>query len=688
MDDVFYGEAFPFVEPIEDGEFYGQQLLFLDLVEVLVQFEEQQPLSANVNPTHIAPIEEQQPLQDDFLWQLTILMDEQPAPVDDWLMSLTTVMEEQQPLQDELRPTVVYTFEEQQSLVDDMFYHLTVVAEEQQPAGDEIKPGIRVTFDEQQKLVDEFKNIIEFDYQTSFKVKILQLIETHDAFESIILPFNPPNTNVLDDPLNSFEPIIVIDGVTYAGVAPPGVTDLVQWNPQAITGSECDLASYSIGLGFGGGSWEISGPSIGIGLGSQANIAGLVGICTDQGNTSSNSGKYQVASGIFGSRNMNKQMLLVLDKSQLGQVSRLMPNIYLNAPTTTNWTSVAAAAIALAGACSVNLQWAARDMPLTDMFAETGMTIIDALQSLAGRVGGFLCWNGNQGYVVVDPAIGNGGWSAPPCNLISAGGVSARRHLDLSRDIILVQVKTGSKGGISFNANPLQKPPPEQVETIWTISDSIPKEGQQWHVEMPGDFKRSSLINPLANNGRVQVIPAKVGATTSSLFVPPIVSTDDGPKYDHTKWFTAGLPVIHDPKSGKYKLVVTRDLFPVDDLNKGEYVVNIGYVRELDRLQEDFETQIQNNTEKERLRRQSENERIRFLKTGTATLNCLFYGSVPLPGQRASFGYDGAAMSGIIESVNISNGQMSVTIGQYTRVNLMTARSAIDWYYATGSPPA
>ena len=73
---------------------------------------------------------------------------------------------------------------------------------------------------------------------------------------------------------------------------------------------------------------------------------------------------------------------------------------------------------------------------------------------------------------------------------------------------------------------------------------------------------------------------------------------------------------------------------------------------------------------------------IRFLKTFTATVKFIFFGSIPLPGMRLSITRCGENVQGIIESVSLSDGIVSVEIAEYLRINLLDQK--LNWELTNG----
>lgn len=521
------------------------------------------------------------------------------------------------------------------------------------------------------------------------KSQILKYEVASLPIDTAIVSWNPSPVEDPTDPLNTFSPVLIVDGVVYFGTPPVGVTDLIDLDWTQFTAGICEALSYNVSLGFGGGSFEFQteiDPMLTIG--QTLDVAGLKGIVMESMIAIVAGGQHiWITKGIFGSPNMEKQLLLYI--SGMEAIAGLAPNIYLGQPTVAQWSSIRVAAKAIANALNVDLQWLVQDQPLYEIFGETGLTIIDALHSLASRVNATVLWNGKFGYVVADLQEGWGGANLRlDCAEIATGGIQGGKIFNLKRTAVLQPVTAAQVNAVDWNEHPLAAPRGPSVTQLYSSPQAV-KAGVKQYLELPSDYKRNIGLVTSASaiaGGKIRVIPNDIPSGVSSPFIPPLTADPaQGTIYDPGVWFDATLPIITDRHSGKDLLDLSALPFPSGGDNKCS--ISVGFERDFNQLEELQKELVRLKLEQAKLRQAAENSKLAYFKIGASQVNVLFQGYIPLPGRKVDLVFDGVPIKGIIESTNIQNGIMSLAIGDHVHVNRMTARGKLDYYQATGQPP-
>ena len=158
---------------------------------------------------------------------------------------------------------------------------------------------------------------------------------------------------------------------------------------------------------------------------------GFTGTIVDWGRTVSTTEKFYTTSGIFGTPTLNKQFnIITYQSSQYFQFLTNQSNLY-SVPPQNSFTTVGGMARAVADLCGISLSFIVPDAPYHDSLSQSGLTGLEALNSLASLVGATLRWNGNNHYTICYPDYYAGLWEVPYEDLIDASGISYEYHLDL-----------------------------------------------------------------------------------------------------------------------------------------------------------------------------------------------------------------------------------------------------------------
>lgn len=540
---------------------------------------------------------------------------------------------------------------------------------------------------------------IEHSYST--EIQSLKRNQASYSTEIQSLNYAAPAISDPTNPTNSFFPSIYIDGSTYsehvatAIPSPPakGVYINADWGAGI-----CDIIGYQVSLGLnGGGQFSMLTQTPVAAIGSVVTLFGITGVITYSACVSGRSAKGYKTEGIFGnSRELNKQMLLVLQAPQLKHLNSLFrQDIFLQNAPSTQWRSVADCALAIASYAQIGLSWQAPDVPLTDAFLETGITVGDALRSLAGRVGALFLWNGNTNYVVTTPDTGYGGWATVPCELVNAGGIEVGTILDLTGPILYFPVNPVQNGNAIFNRrDPILFPPAAPIISKGSFTQVPTLNAAPRYIDLDGDTKLTDGVIPIVNseNGlRYQIVRGINQPDTGDPgIVPKILDTvPSSPTFgqlvdDVSHWVPLGTPIVKG-LDGKYKAEITNATFPGGLLNN-QFSYNIGYLRDTTGLNTAAQDAFNENVQRKKLLMQAQQERIRYFRAQSGSLNFRFFGSLPMPGNRVTINYDDCNMAGIVESVSASypDKNCTMTVGRYIRIEVPTARSTLDVFLALG----
>lgn len=491
----------------------------------------------------------------------------------------------------------------------------------------------------------------------------------------------PPVTTIASSSDNPFEPTVIIEGdlvlshpSTYT--IPTGVSWYVNMNNTAIGNTTlCDLFGSNMSLDYSGGKFNVrSGGVVGSNatyqgnLGRQVSIFGFTGTITDWGGLRTSSTYTWNTEGIFGTPKMNKDFnIITYANSQFLQF--LGAAKLYSIPKVDSWTTISAIARAIATACDVTLIWAVPDAPYRDTLGQTAQNGLEALGSLANQMGATLRWNGTNHYSVVYPNFYAGLWTIPDSRLIKT--YDWQYHLDMGLGL------TGL-GTIGIPVNTTFDPSTRE------IPDTGNGNGISGNVEIMGSqTKRMTAADaPIVIEFPNDASEVKAQLLLKSGTVIPAVT-----RYATTnpsEWFTYHGTNKLEKRGTATKRFVYVDYtdFPQDlkEVTNGEFTFNIGFVRQ--DLTPQFEVAKEDANQALRDLMAKINANNRFIKTFSASVSVTFFGSIPLPGMRCSFTYCGENIQGIIESVSLSNGILTLELAEYLKVHFIDAK--LNWELGNG----
>lgn len=437
----------------------------------------------------------------------------------------------------------------------------------------------------------------------------------------------------------------------------------------------CDLKESSLSLNYSGGSFNIvsenplgSSAAYQDNLGRQLTIFGFLGTVTDFGRIRELNNNSYSTEGIFSTTNMNKPFSIVT----FGSIQHLqfLGSVQLYAvPQPNTYTTVSGMARAIAAIAGVNLAWTVPDAPYKDVLGQSTQTAIEALGSLAGQVGATLRWNGNLNYTVAYPNFTAGLWVVPNAALIT--GYRYTYHKDLGLGVSGI----GSLGiPINTYFDPATKTIPDtktgggivtqNVEVAGSTTKPLSISDPPIPVEMPNDVsevKAQILVNQFDENGAV--IPTAFQYGT----------------HDAATWFTFKGTTRLEKRGNAHRrfAYISYGDMPASNpiIQNGRFTFSIGYVRTS--FQGIFDDGKEEATQTIRDIMAKMNANNRFIKTFSASLSCIFFGSIPLPGMTARFTYCGETVEGIVESVSLSKGILTVELAQYFRIDFLDKK--LQW---------
>ena len=460
----------------------------------------------------------------------------------------------------------------------------------------------------------------------------------------------------------------------------------------------CNLLSFSMNLDYTGGDFSlvstlpITGSTVvDQNLGAQTSVFGMTGAITKFGKKLSNSQFGYRTDGILGPVLVHRNLNLLVTSIPLMQ--QLINQQTLRRSDPNGWTTYGGLATALAQAAKCNLLWAVPDYPYFETFSIEGQTALSAMASLATQVGATLRWDGNSFYTVEYPNRTRGAWVVPDQYLITAGGVEYDYFLDLETGI----GGTGLLGSIVYYTfdptvklqapGPISRIPaggtnqptgslPIPIQTVFsTTSPFDPNSPTNW-INLPLDFD-TAWVQVLCNTGSGNPPGAGAGGGYDSFGSGGgTLNASQFSTTDPNQWFSVGDASITNKyvrintSFGTYQPQFRADYtnFPfLSSVNNGNFTLNIGVSKVS--LQDQF-----NKAAKEEQAIQKQNVartigQFTYVKTYEATINCIFFGSIPMPGMMASVTVCGTTISGVIESVQFSlPGTITVKIAKYARI--------------------
>lgn len=510
-------------------------------------------------------------------------------------------------------------------------------------------------------------------------------------------PYTSPPGGPTAPTANTVDPTVVFDGV-------PEITGTTTVKPlgqsyysflESQIAPNCDLMGFNLNMYIGGGTFMIetasAHPAV---LGQVFTLLGIQCVVTKKGRSKNNRNSFMISGLVGDSRYLNKQILLTLDLSGVQGLGPLSPNTPLQSPSVLEWTSVAEAARAIAGAAGVSLSWLAKDAPLIDTFLETGQTVGESLRSLASRVGALISNDGLYSWNVFTPDTGFGAWGGlSNCLMLSEGGISEFSEIDINSAVVTIPVQPGSNSSVVYINSPLKTNKP-LINTIYETRNVIKSGKLPAHIPVQGDFKKSYIqiiIDPDAITGAdmeqaivaptIPVSATLAGATYGS---NSITSPGVAPPKVALPWREYKYPVIADDQ-GNHLLVLQDTDFPAW-LIDGKFTLRVGYSRDEQAIADVYTKNFEEAVQRNRLYLQYQQESIRYFPVASWQITFKFAGSLPMPGNRCTFTISGFNVDGVVDSVSMTKDyDVTVTITKSVKLNLLSPKAQLDYFLATNS---
>jgi hypothetical protein len=604
------------------------------------------------------------------------------------------------PVREEFTKIILKHFDENAAILDQFANRNT--RDLPSPCGEVFGKRIIKHFSESIACKDDSQHFVQVGGTFTTKIEISAAFEeiytTHISIDGYINDRFTTNINIIPSTLapvtnvssteNPFLPTVIIGGEVLVenpetANTSPDVFNYIRIADAGISNrTYCDMNEAVFKLDCSGGNFSVRSNELLTAdttpqatLLKQIDIFGFTATITDCGANRGPSNFEWETEGIFSTPLMNKQFSIItyanrpflqfINSSQLFAI-----------PQSNTYTTVKGMAQAIAAAAGITLTWIVPDAPYRDTFNQSGQTALEALSSLAGQVGARLRWNGSTHYVICYPDFTIGLWSIPSEGLIT--NYSYKHHADLGYGL------TGT-GAIGLPVNTFFDPSTrdlpdslggsvvgDPVERIGSVTKLVTSDDPPITFDLPNDIV----------SVKIQIITPSKNFTAAKY-----VTTDP------SIWYDLGSASITNPYvkvknvGGNYRnqLIVSSGLFPANNPNieNGNFTMNFGIVRQslkpaYDEAKKDAEANL-----RDLIARIQAN--IRFLKTFTASVSFVFFGSIPLPGMAISFTRCGENVQGIIESVSINNGTVTVEIAAYLRVNLIDAK--LKWDLTNGAGP-
>lgn len=516
---------------------------------------------------------------------------------------------------------------------------------------------------------DEVEYFLDLTLSDTVKIEISHLYSESDTvLIDISQPVFQPVTDYAD-PTNPFEPTIIINNTVVASnpstVPPATVAAQVYLNFKMegiFSGSTCNVISFNLNLNRQGGTWQVvtkDFPYAGNGL------CGLIGTVVAEGDELGQYGRVYISEGIFGNPVLNRPLLLY---SQAPTLGNLMYTQYLQSPPSSQWSTIQAAARAVAEAAGVTLAWACKDTTLVDLGPESSMTVGSALDSLGSRVKSSLLWDGSFGYYMAPPNFTIGGWSVPNCALLTRNGMRTMNQKDLkSYQAVFMPVDTIAGGQATFEsykdrtkATPILYPTEtEKVISMGSLGKKLEAEDPTKYIQLEPGYKtvKYQIVTKTDSSGSGVVL--ENNAKTWDNFPGSIEKRPDG-----THW--AAITSAHMPSNNT-------------DVDANNFSFNVGIVRNNDAEIANFKKSANEVIAGQRFMAAMQQEALRYVTTSTGSISCYFFGSLPLPGMFATASFDGVTVMGIVESVSLTMpGILNVQLSNYVELHFYQPRPGMQ----------
>lgn len=652
--------------------------------------------------TTVATGSEPVPVVDELSTNIKVYLEE-TVPVYDDLFIGSRYPIEPVDVSDELRTDIKVYFEETFPTYDqlDKLTSLDDLAN----VRDDLVTNIKVFFTETFPTSDELDAYAWFDFVDTTKFSVTpEFIQDHSTKISIAgVDYGLDTTNIVVTPnnlvavtnassvSNPFTPTIIVNGVTTVtnpatNPSPTYVdssTNYVNFGNPGISGtSYCDLNGANFNLDYSGGSFIVTSNNPWLGstyqanLGKQVEILGFTGTIVDWGRTVSTTEKFYTTSGIFGTPTLNKQFnIITYQSSQYFQFLTNQSNLY-SVPPQNSFTTVGGMARAVADLCGISLSFIVPDAPYHDSLSQSGLTGLEALNSLASLVGATLRWNGNNHYTICYPDYYAGLWEVPYEDLIDASGISYEYHLDLGLGVsgagvmdLPVNTQFDPSAKDISGQSGISAP---QVQQVGKIGKLLTSDDPPVVFDLPQNYDKVYI--------QILISPGQGTGGANQLGIQNFVTTDPGQWFEFSDTGFSNFYIFQSNVGGYFipQCKIDHRLMPQNDaVQNDNFVLSVAVTtKSLDSSYDsafkdaqlayrDLQARIQAN--------------IRFIQVYTGTINCNFFGSIPLPGMWGKATYCGETVEGIIESVSFSApNRLSIRVAQYKRINILDRKLQYD----------
>lgn len=511
----------------------------------------------------------------------------------------------------------------------------------------------------------------------------------------------PTFVNPITALVNPWEPTVILGGTTFVSnpcTSPPPSyiitpnTYFVKWLNVEIGGGvkTCHLLNFDLSLDRTGGQWSFSVTGDpGYSLGDTINLFGLNGTVTGKGLIYTNSQAGTHWKGIFGVRNMNKQLNILAANTANSVLFAYLTNSLLSTQQVNTLGNFEGAARAIAHMAGANLNWylPGGSIPLVDFTINEGDTALGALSSMAAQFGGVLTWNGGNSYTIGPPNSYAGIWEVPNKYMLTPAGAQFYRNLDLT---------TGTFGPGFYSVPIVTFFDPR----VFGLPDNIPSD-----IAVPKVQKIGTIGKLLTSRdpAYTQEVPIDTTELFFNVFVQNYTGTSINPLNgltgDESQWVSLGTPSPLNTNTylryqtvggafGATKLyaVIPYTLFPSIDprVANGNFFFNIGITR--DNKQALFEAAVDSRNNQVRNALAKLLGSFRYVKSYDGNINSFFFGSIPLPGMygRATpCGTD--TVEGVIESVSFTYpGLVSVQVSQWSYIDFIKNFYNLDFTNPSG----
>lgn len=482
---------------------------------------------------------------------------------------------------------------------------------------------------------------------------------------------------------NPIGPNVSVLGTSLIGSNPPptAATDVfIELANTATTNVNWfDMWSFGSTLNFAGGTWHVETKRP-VSMGNRGDIVsvwGLKAVITDVGRETSNNMKASLFSGTFGSPRMNKQFRFITGASAL---SRTLQQAVINNKSTNQVLTAKTIAFMVANLVGIKLTWLAQDYPVDNFALEQNMTGSSALNSLAQRAGATLRSFGNDNYYVAYPNQTIGSFIVPDQHLLNGNGLVDGGHEDLETGIGgAVNLNSYGTPSISLQAYPLdwyadstaqngqsQLPPgqpnsgyPSPLYPVGMLGKKLTSDDPPSVYQLPPDYNEI-MLQILIGNGYSLSTARYItkDSTVFDTFVDPGILNGGPPVLDKNgAVITDYIYQVYEGGAYVPKFKVDHKVFPSHPaIDAGNFTMNIVCTRR-SLLGTD-------NNNKNALLPPS------FVQVYKGTINCVFFGVMPLPGMFCSATADDQTVSGLLEQVSYTSpGNLQLDVSQWVRID-------------------